>query len=125
MMPLGMRCSAVMTPLMTSVWPALWPPWNRTTPCALSVSQSTSFPLPSSPHWVPTTTTFLPVVTLMMFRSFDSEGCDLPAAVLQDEFAVALEFVDLAAVSGQHADHGVAVSAQVGDRGVEFGRIVP
>jgi hypothetical protein len=66
MMPLGIRCNAVFTPLMTSVWPALWPPWKRTTPWALSVSQSTSLPLPSSPHWVPTTTTFLPVVTLML-----------------------------------------------------------
>ena len=36
--------------------------WKRTTPCAISVSQSTSLPLPSSPHWVPTTTTFLPTV---------------------------------------------------------------
>src|SRR5690606_2848118 len=62
MMPLGIRCSAVFTPLMTSVCPALWPPWKRTTPCALSVSQSTSLPLPSSPHWVPTTTTLRPVV---------------------------------------------------------------
>ena len=60
MMPLGIRCSAVFTPLITSVWPALWPPWKRTTPCALSVSQSTSLPLPSSPHWVPTTTTLRP-----------------------------------------------------------------
>ena len=34
MMPLGIRCKAVLTPLMTSVWPALWPPWKRTTPCA-------------------------------------------------------------------------------------------
>ena len=44
---------------MTSVCPALCPPWKRTTPCACSVSQSTTLPLPSSPHWVPMTTTFL------------------------------------------------------------------
>src|SRR3712207_6376792 len=42
---------------MTSVWPALWPPWNRTTTSACSESQSTILPLPSSPHWAPTTTT--------------------------------------------------------------------
>jgi hypothetical protein len=36
-------------PPITSVCPALWPPWKRTTPCALSVSQSTILPLPSSP----------------------------------------------------------------------------
>ena len=43
---------------MTSVWPALWPPWKRTTTSACSDSQSTILPLPSSPHWEPTTTTF-------------------------------------------------------------------
>src|ERR671912_256849 len=43
---------------MTRVWPALWPPWNRTTTSACSDSQSTILPLPSSPHWAPTTTTF-------------------------------------------------------------------
>src|SRR5271169_1256578 len=43
---------------MTRVWPALWPPWKRTTISACSDSQSTILPLPSSPHWDPTTTTF-------------------------------------------------------------------
>src|SRR3954447_23188313 len=43
---------------MTRVWPALWPPWKRTTTSASTESQSTILPLPSSPHWAPTTTTF-------------------------------------------------------------------
>src|SRR5581483_6289065 len=43
---------------MTSVWPALWPPWKRTTMSARSESQSTILPLPSSPHCEPITTTF-------------------------------------------------------------------
>src|SRR3954463_10565880 len=43
---------------MTRVWPALCPPWKRTTMSACSDNQSTIFPLPSSPHWEPTTTTF-------------------------------------------------------------------
>src|SRR5829696_7497067 len=43
---------------MTRVWPALWPPWKRTTTPASTDSQSTILPLPSSPHWAPTTTTF-------------------------------------------------------------------
>src|SRR5579863_6377498 len=43
---------------MTSVWPALWPPWKRTTISACSDNQSTILPFPSSPHWAPTTTTF-------------------------------------------------------------------
>src|SRR5438067_3511847 len=57
MIPDGMRCRTVFLPPTTSVWPALCPPWKRTTPCARSVSQSTILPLPSSPHWVPMTTT--------------------------------------------------------------------
>src|SRR5579864_6120316 len=42
---------------MTSVCPALWPPWKRTTISACSDNQSTILPFPSSPHWAPTTTT--------------------------------------------------------------------
>src|SRR3569833_597916 len=110
MMPLGIRCSAVFTPLITSVWPALWPPWKRTTPCALSVSQSTSLPLPSSPHWEPTPTTLRPVVTLMMYRSKkqESDGLDGPGVAALHELAVAMELVDLAVVARQHADDGLA-----------------
>src|SRR5580704_1535706 len=43
---------------MTSVCPALWPPWKRTTTSARADSQSTILPLPSSPHWAPITATF-------------------------------------------------------------------
>src|SRR6185436_17665155 len=43
---------------MTRVWPALWPPWKRTTTSARSDSQSTILPLPSSPHCEPMTATF-------------------------------------------------------------------
>src|SRR5690349_7861311 len=63
-MPEGMRCSTVFLPPITSVWPALWPPWKRTTPCARSVSQSTILPLPSSPHCVPITTTLRALMSL-------------------------------------------------------------
>src|SRR6185369_8209105 len=42
---------------MTRVWPALWPPWNRTTISARSDNQSTILPFPSSPHCEPTTAT--------------------------------------------------------------------
>src|SRR5882762_3181877 len=64
-MPEGTRCSTVFLPPITRVCPALCPPWKRTTPCAWSVSQSTTFPLPSSPHWVPMTTTFLATVSAL------------------------------------------------------------
>src|SRR5215207_1579179 len=115
MMPLGIRCSAVFTPLITSVCPALWPPWKRTTPCALSVSQSTSLPLPSSPHWVPTTTTFRPVVMLICCALEDSDGLDFPLPAVLDQLAIAVEFVDFALVARQHADHRLALGAQLGD----------
>src|SRR5205085_7476650 len=114
MMTLGMRCRAVFTPLITSVWPALWPPWKRTTPCAISVSQSTSLPLPSSPHWVPTTTTLRPfvfVITLVLEKRGigSSEGLDDPAAAIAGQFAVAVELVHFAFVARQHAHHGLAL----------------
>src|SRR5438105_13041311 len=112
MMPLGIRCSAVFTPLITSVWPALWPPWKRTTPCAISVSQSTSLPLPSSPHWVPTTTT-LRLVVLFMTESGEkkrtrSEGAHDPAAGVGHKFTVAVEFVHFVAMAGPRAQHALA-----------------
>src|SRR5436190_18719351 len=130
MMPLGMRCSAVFTPLITSVWPALWPPWKRTTPCAISVSQSTSLPLPSSPHWVPTTTTLRPFVFVItnVFRKIEeieirvkSERFDDPAATGRCQLAVAVKLVDLAFVARQHADHGLTAAAQRGDGLAQFG----
>src|SRR6267142_857835 len=51
---------------MTSVCPALWPPWKRTTTSARALSQSTIFPLPSSPHWAPITATLA-----IWFRSLE------------------------------------------------------
>src|SRR5271166_5324158 len=56
-MPEGRSASLNTFPSMTSVCPALWPPWKRTTTSAPSESQSTILPFPSSPHWAPTTTT--------------------------------------------------------------------
>src|SRR5262245_23358745 len=54
---------------MTRVWPALWPPWKRTTTSARSDSQSTILPLPSSPHCAPTTTTLA-----IVRSSLESQG---------------------------------------------------
>src|SRR4051812_12111259 len=55
--PEGSSDSLYVTPSITSVWPALWPPWKRTTTSARAESQSTILPLPSSPHWAPITAT--------------------------------------------------------------------
>src|SRR5436190_11981987 len=118
MTPLGIRCSAVFTPLITSVWPALWPPWKRTTPWAISVSQSTSLPLPSSPHWVPTTTTLRPLVFVIAgFRKFrKSGGLHSPLRAFAHQLAVAVELVHFAFVAGQHAHDRFALRAQGCDR---------
>lgn len=43
-------------PLTTMVWPALFPPWQRAQRSTVAQRISTSFPLPSSPHWEPRTT---------------------------------------------------------------------
>src|SRR5579864_4888190 len=59
-MPEGIDRRIVLRPPMTSVCPALCPPWKRATADARSVSRSTTLPLPSSPHCVPMTTTNLP-----------------------------------------------------------------
>src|SRR5712671_1253602 len=55
--PEGSRLSLYSVFPTRRVWPALWPPWKRTTTSARSDSQSTILPLPSSPHWAPTTAT--------------------------------------------------------------------
>src|SRR5690242_1692382 len=125
-MPDGIRCRTVFTPLMTSVWPALWPPWKRTTAWAWSVSQSTTLPLPSSPHWVPTTTTFRPPalccsmsLRLMRLIATGLAGAHRPGAAPADELAVAFEFLGLVAVSRQHADDGLALLAESADGGAQ------
>src|SRR3954447_1806762 len=51
-----MRWNFHVSPSRTIVWPALLPPWKRTTASACSASRSTTLPLPSSPHWAPTIT---------------------------------------------------------------------
>src|ERR1700689_2770911 len=55
-MPEGIRCSFHSVSPRTIVWPALLPPWKRTTAPARSASRSVIFPFPSSPHWAPTIT---------------------------------------------------------------------
>ena len=57
-MPLGSRWVANFSPLTTIVCPALWPPLVRTQKSMASsvVSRSVALPLPSSPHWAPSTT---------------------------------------------------------------------
>src|SRR5690606_27395776 len=105
-------------PPMTSVWPALRPPWNRTTPATDSVSQSTILPLPSSPHCVPMITTFFAI-------PFTSTSTNDPATVLPDELAVAGELLRLVLVSGKGLQDHLPSCAQGGDRLAKFGVVPP
>src|SRR5262245_48106457 len=116
-MPDGMRCSTVFRPPMTSVWPALWPPWKRTTPWAWSVSQSTTLPFPSSPHWVPMTTTLLAIERCARGpRASGSDLLDFPSSAALREAAVAAKLRTVRVVPGQLDDHHLAPTAQRRDR---------
>ena len=54
--PLGSKCNFITRSPSTTVCPALFPPWKRTTQLTSPASRSTNFPFPSSPHWAPSTT---------------------------------------------------------------------
>src|SRR5215469_12054081 len=72
---------------MTRVWPALWPPWKRTTTSARSQSQSTILPLPSSPHWEPTTAT---LAMLLLLDRQRAAGLQIVTAAEATGFAARL-----------------------------------
>src|SRR5471032_3087986 len=140
-MPEGISRRIVFLPLITSVCPALCPPWKRTTQSAWSVSQSTTLPLPSSPHWVPITTTFFamlyprrvyPVPRMIVERRektysskrFDprlstaSYFTDLPLALPLHEFALAAPLVRFVLVPWKDLNHHDARGAQACHGGV-------
>src|ERR1700742_3428490 len=54
--PDGSTCRAYFSSPITTVWPALFPPWYLTTYWTRSPSRSVALPLPSSPHWAPIST---------------------------------------------------------------------
>src|SRR5579871_5780728 len=86
--PEGSSESLYVVPLMTSVCPALCPPWKRTTMSACSDNQSTILPFPSSPHWAPTTTTLairrlFPLKTFAPYEHEPSESAPLPGPCAQ------------------------------------------
>src|SRR5258706_12091377 len=109
-MPEGTRCNTVFLPPITRVWPALCPPWKRTTPWAWSVSQSTTLPLPSSPHWVPMTTTFLATVSAL------AQIAHGPLAAALHELAPAFGSSALRRVSRKPDHDDFARGSQLADR---------
>src|SRR5688572_32587708 len=68
--PDGNRCSTNDSSPTWTEWPALCPPWYRTTISNRSASRSTILPLPSSPHWAP--------ITAITFAIGHSELRDFP-----------------------------------------------
>src|SRR5258706_4450497 len=109
-MPEGTRCNTVFLPPITSVCPALCPPWKRTTPWAWSVSQSTTLPLPSSPHWVPMTTTFLATVSAL------AQIAHGPLAAALYELALAFGLSALRRVSRKSDHDDLPRASQPADR---------
>src|SRR6516225_10246409 len=124
--PDGMSDSTVLWPPMTRVWPALWPPWQRATAAARSVRRSTTLPLPSSPHWVPMTTTNCPTLTSLADQKQDddadqhgAETGEAQLAVLQCEDAREGALHPLRMQKGRDAFQ----HQQQAERGQEIGQI--
>src|SRR5579863_6590450 len=86
-MPEGTRWNFHSSPSRTIVWPALLPPWKRTTASARSASRSVILPLPSSPHWAPTIT--IPGMSAESTASIRDAAC--VRAEERQEFAHPLE----------------------------------
>src|SRR5258708_23133045 len=107
----GTRCGTVFLPPIARVCPALCPPWNRTTPCAWSVSQSTTFPLPSSPHWVPMTTRFFATVSAL------AQLAHGPLAGALDELAIEVGLGALRRVSRKPDHDDLPGGWQLADHG--------
>src|SRR5580765_4137040 len=113
-MPDGIRCSTVFLPLITSVWPALWPPWKRATALTRSVNRSTILPLPSSPHCAPRITTDLPIFRYPKVYKVDWRNpCENDCSVLAGFTAfrlqiqrVEIDLVDIAEAVAGSADRG-------------------
>src|SRR6266571_1829680 len=84
---------------------------ESTTPWAWSVSQSTTLPLPSSPHWVPMTTTFLATVSALAQFAYE------PLAAALHELAVAIGLGARGRVPRELDRDDLPAGSQLADRG--------
>src|SRR5437867_12733971 len=115
-MPEGIVCRTYFSRPTTTVWPALLPPANRATTLTWGARRSTTFPLPSSPHCVPTTTMLGMAPTpkeAPRLRQDLRHGQDAPGAVREIERE---ELGGLRARAPDEQDVAHARSARVGDR---------
>jgi hypothetical protein len=81
-MPEGMRCRTNFSGPISTVWPALLPPCERTTMSASSVRTSMILPFPSSPHWAPTRIVFGGFRLLQKLQRVAADVADGHTAVL-------------------------------------------
>src|SRR5262245_25837599 len=107
--PEGMRFRMVFSPFTTSVCPALFPPWKRTTTSASAASRSTTFPFPSSPHWAPITS-----VADMGSEAEQVRGDDVRHGAQLGERGVWDGIVDVDERE-RHAAHALAAELDAGD----------
>src|SRR3989454_12030764 len=107
--PAGTRVRTVFSPVTTSGWPALLPPWKRTTTSAPAARRSTTFPLPSSPHCVPMMT-----VAGMGLEPQLLRGDDLRQRAQRGERVVRHRLVDMDQ-RDRHAAHPLAAELEAGD----------
>src|SRR6185503_14090487 len=117
--PDGIVCSTYFSRPTTTVWPALLPPWKRTTTFTCGVMTSTTLPLPSSPHCVPTTTMLGMAVpscfSKMLLRTFQHVGHrQRPLGAAGQVERQQLAGLRARAADHQHVAH--ALGARVGDR---------
>src|SRR5258706_8511559 len=93
-MPDGIVCRTNFSRPTTTVCPALLPPANRTTTFTCGVMMSTTLPLPSSPHCVPTTTMF---------------GMSAPASLFSAQGEISFGRVE----HGGHRQHALGAGGKV------------
>src|SRR5439155_641623 len=118
-MPDGIVCRTYFSRPATTVWPALLPPAKRATTFTWGARMSTTFPLPSSPHCVPTTT-----MLGMAHSSEKASGVHQDFRHGQDTLGTVREvereeFLGLRARAPDDQDVAHALRARVGDRLLE------
>src|SRR5947209_6887772 len=118
-MPDGIVCRTYFSRPATTVWPALLPPAKRATTFTWGARMSTTFPLPSSPHCVPTTT-----MLGMAHSSEKASGVHQDFRHGQDALGTVREvereeFLGLRARAPDDQDVAHALRARVGDRLLE------
>src|SRR5437870_5533511 len=121
-MPEGTSRSFSSCPPARMVWPAFVPPWQRTTRSDRPASRSVAFPLPSSPHWVPTR---IVSGTPRFYRGPAGRPLALDAELDPDVRVVLLDLVPLDHGAGLEHVHPLDPPERLARLGQGLGRGVP